>query len=258
MGSAVSVSTNVTELVEQLKRLGSAFESYIPAIIDNAVDGNLLLALKDDEIMEALKELGVDKIVHRRLLATKIFEARGQSPVTTAGTTTEDSAFDTETQAPICFISLESLQLLSEGFPSFPDDQELCVNFEDIDRSTAFVVFVSHTWLRSHPGAEGWDGRPHPDNAQHEKFQLTVEGVEKAWQALAPRMTECYLWIDFSCDADPCGEQNQLDKIVQACDCIFTPIVDHDWRQRGAASALSTTGSRTTKRRHGATGNMRT
>ena len=234
MGSAVSVSTNVTELAEQLKRLGSAYDSYVPAIIDNAIDGNLLLNLKDEEIMEALKELGVDKTVHRRLLATKIFEARGRSPVTSAGATTEDSTFSAETQCPIYLVSLESLQLV-EGFPSFPDDQELCVNLEDIDRSTAFVVFVSHTWLRSHSGAEGWDGRPHPDNAQHEKFKLTVEGVEKAWQSLAPRMTECYLWIDFSCDADPCGEHNQLDKIVQACDCIFTPIVDHDWELLGSA-----------------------
>ena len=110
------------------------------------------------------------------------------------------------------------------------------MTLESIDRSTAFVVFVSHCWMRSHPGAEGYNGRPHPDIAQHEKFALTIEGVEKAWRTLAPGMTECYLWIDFSCisqDGNPASELKQLDKIVQACDCIFTPIVDHDWRRWG-------------------------
>ena len=123
------------------------------------------------------------------------------------------------------------------GFARRCPQDERRVTLESIDRSTAFVVFVSHCWLRSHPGAEGWDGRPHPDNAQHDKCKLTVEGVEKAWRTLAPGMTECYLWIDFSCmnqDADHCGELKQLDKIVQACDCIFTPIVDHDWLWWGA------------------------
>jgi len=142
---------------------------------------------------------------------------------------------------PIRLVSLSSLkaQPPSAGFPRCPDDERLCVTLESIDRSTAFVVFVSHCWMRGYDGAEGWDGRPHPDNAQHDKCKLTVEGVEKAWRTLAPGMTKCYLWIDFSCmnqDADPCGELKQLDKIVQACDCIFTPIVDHDWRRWGAGS----------------------
>jgi hypothetical protein len=30
------------------------------------------------------------------------------------------------------------------------------------------VVFVSHCWMRGYDGAEGWDGRPHPDHAQHD------------------------------------------------------------------------------------------
>ena len=141
---------------------------------------------------------------------------------------------------PIRLVSLSSLkaQPPSAGFPRCPDDMALCVTLDSIDRSSAFVVFVSHCWMRGYNGAEGWDGRPHPDNGGHEKCKLTVEGVEKAWQRLAPGMTECYLWIDFSCmnqDADPCGELKQLDKIVQACDCIFTPIVDRDWRQWNAA-----------------------
>ena len=43
-------------------------------------------------------------------------------------------------------------------------------------------------------------------------------------------MTQCYIWLDFGCinqDSDPAAELKQLDKIVQSCDCILTPIVDH-------------------------------
>ena len=46
-------------------------------------------------------------------------------------------------------------------------------------------------------------------------------------------MQNVYVWIDFACinqDGDPAGELKQLDLIVNACDCILTPIVDpnHD------------------------------
>ena len=80
----------------------------------------------------------------------------------------------------IRLVSLSSLkaQPLSAGFPRCPDGLGLCVNLESIDRSTAFVVFVSHCWMRGYDGAEGWDGRPHPDNAQHEKFKLP----SRAWK----------------------------------------------------------------------------
>jgi hypothetical protein len=119
------------------------------------------------------------------------------------------------------------------SFPRFPDNQDIVTNLSDVDRSDAFVVFISHCWLRGWYGAEGWDGKAHPDNAAHEKHKLVVEGVQKAWKMLAPGMRTCYIWLDFGCinqDGDPAGELKQLDEIVRACDCIFTPIVDHKWK----------------------------
>jgi len=65
-----------------------------------------------------------------------------------------------EPLSPIRLVSLSSLkaQPPSGGFPRCPDDQRLCVTLESVDRSTAFVVFVSHCWMRGYGGAEGWDG----------------------------------------------------------------------------------------------------
>lgn len=96
---------------------------------------------------------------------------------------------------------------------------------EEYDRS--LIVFISHCWLRGWSGAEGWDGRPHPDNAAGDKFTLCVRGIEKVKRGMAPDMEQVYIWLDYGCidqDGNPAGELKLLDKMVS--DCIFTPIHD--------------------------------
>ena len=59
-------------------------------------------------------------------------------------------------------------------------------------------------------------------------------GIRKTKQNLAPKMKNCYIWLDFGCmdqDGNPAGELKQLDMIMKISDCIFTPVVDHDWNQ---------------------------
>ena len=80
-------------------------------------------------------------------------------------------------------------------------------------------------------GAKGWDGRPHPDDMHHSKIALCKKGIKKLWQELAPQCGNCYIWLDFGCinqDKSPCAELKQLDKIIQVCDCVFTPIVEDE------------------------------
>ena len=66
-----------------------------------------------------------------------------------------------EPLSPIRLVSLSSLkaQPPSAGFLRCPQDERLCVTLESIDRSTAFVVFVSHCWMRGYDGAEDWVAR---------------------------------------------------------------------------------------------------
>ena len=97
------------------------------------------------------------------------------------------------------------------------------------------VHLISHCWLRGWSGADGWDGRPHPDNANADKFKLCVEGIKKTKQIMAPGARRCYIWLDFGCmdqDGNPAGELKQLDEIVRSTDCIFTPIHGEDRRPR--------------------------
>jgi hypothetical protein len=83
--------------------------------------------------------------------------------------------------------------------------------------------------MRGWDGAPGYDKRAHTDDEHNNKYMLIIEGVEKFWKATAPGMTQCHVWLDFSCinqDGDPAGELRDLDKIVGWADAMFTPIVD--------------------------------
>jgi hypothetical protein len=132
----------------------------------------------------------------------------------------------TSSLPPIRVIDFEAFCRETE-LPRYPERRELCVTLDSIDRASSFVVFISHCWLRGWSGAEGWDGRPHPDNASHDKFKLCVQGIRLARETWAPGLPRCYVWLDFGCmdqDGNPAGELKQLDEIVRMSDCIFTPV----------------------------------
>lgn len=130
----------------------------------------------------------------------------------------------------IRLIDFNDFRLLEE-FPRYPDNEGLAHSLHDIDIDNSFIVFISHCWLRGWHGAPGYSGRPHPDNATHDKFCLCITGIEKMIENFAFQLEHCYVWLDFGCinqNIDPAGELKQLDDIVRCCDCIFTPIVDED------------------------------
>ena len=89
-------------------------------------------------------------------------------------------------------------------------------------------TFVKSTMkLNSYLLSTGFDGRAHPDNAQHEKYGLCVDGITQLKANCASILPACYVWLDFGCinqNGNPAGELKQLDMIVKSSDCIFTPI----------------------------------
>ena len=114
------------------------------------------------------------------------------------------------------------------GMPRFPDNRDLCVPTSEIDRNKSLIVFISHTWVRSWSGAPGYDTKPHPDSKGAEKFKLCVEGIDLILKQYTPKIKKCYLWLDYSCldqDDDPAAEVLfRFDKLIEYCDCLFTPI----------------------------------
>ena len=84
--------------------------------------------------------------------------------------------------------------------PRFPNDKELVTKLSEVDRDNAMIVFISHCWLRGYGGAEDFNVEPkgpHPDTIKGDKFELCVEGIRKAKATYAPKMDECYLWLDY-------------------------------------------------------------
>ena len=95
------------------------------------------------------------------------------------------------------FINYNDLKKLP-SFPRYPENADLCINEDAIDRSSSLVIFISHCWLR------GWSGAARTLEETSTRYEKSVSAV----------------WIDYGCinqNADPAGELKQLDKIVQAC-----------------------------------------
>lgn len=132
---------------------------------------------------------------------------------------------------PIRILKLETLIDLGR-FPRSPEDDIHTCMLSSIDRDNTLLVFVSHCWLRGHSSAHGWDGNPHPDNAGSDKYALCVEGLQRLKITFAPRMKDCYIWMDYCCmnqNAIKASEAiENYDTIIECCDCLFTPVVDPD------------------------------
>ena len=134
---------------------------------------------------------------------------------------------------PIVFVTLGYVKQLLR-FPRSPQNIPHQVKLDDIDRDSSFFVFVSHCWLRGYDGAPGYDGRPHPDTANHDKMKLIIEAVDKMLKSFTTKDsgfddTNVYLWLDYGCinqDATAFLEISMLDQIIQACDVMLTPIYD--------------------------------
>lgn len=135
----------------------------------------------------------------------------------------------------IRFIKFDNLVSLGT-FPRCPDFMHLTCTLETIDRDNTLMIFISHCWLRGHPDTEGWSGKPHPDNTNNEKYELCMKGIKKLWEINAPQMKNCCVWLDYSCmnqnSKNISGQLEQYQKIVEVCDCMFTPIVDHGYKRR--------------------------
>jgi hypothetical protein len=131
---------------------------------------------------------------------------------------------------PINFILFSDYKALGRT-PRYPDDADICRHSGSINLEETFVIFISHCWLRGWNGAQDFDGRPHPDTVNHDKYQLTgthsstyslthlltpslpVLAIEKLMSQFAPGFSHCAVWLDYGCinqDGDPCGELNQL------------------------------------------------
>ena len=165
-------------------------------------------------------------------------ETVGESPLPSTEMAASTTSTDNECVSPIRFISFLNLKMRT-SFPRFPDHKDITETLESIDQSKTFFIFLSHCWIAGHENAEHWRGYAHVDNKHDEKYRLVLEGVQKAWDSLAPGMPQCYLWIDYSCidqDGDPAGELKQLMKIVQTSDCILTPIIDENYAERSATN----------------------
>jgi hypothetical protein len=87
--------------------------------------------------------------------------------------------------AKIGFIDFAVFRTLNE-IPRMPEDKKIFTEVKKINFMEAFVVFVSHHWLRT-IAEEGFSGKPHPDSSSHEKLKLINEGILQLKNDACPR-----------------------------------------------------------------------
>lgn len=106
---------------------------------------------------------------------------------------------DNEVLPPIRLISFDKLKK-RDDFPRNPDNKNLCVVADKIDREKSLLIFLSHCWLRGFPGAPGYDKKPHPDNASNDKFKLMISAINALIFSQTKNIKEenVYVWIDFA------------------------------------------------------------
>lgn len=155
-------------------------------------------------------------------------EAASFSPsFTTAG----NYAIDTFNEVPfdVYFIRFDKLKAFGK-FPSLADDM-LTPYRSIVDRDPALTIFVSHSWFRGLPEVEGKDSSliimNKPDNAKNVKYQLCINGINSLLKSFAPNTkdSETFIWFDYSCLKFH-NEISDLDRIMECCDCLFTPIYE--------------------------------
>ena len=140
---------------------------------------------------------------------------------------------------PIRLIDFADFKEVGE-FPRFPDHQNIIRDVSSLDLSDAFIVYISHVWMRSRPSLDNFKDYPRPDSADNEHYKLCVAGIESLLASNQVSLSKCYLWIDCSClrQRDPStlsGPKGpikvdrtkeidrQIGQIMYMCDCMFTP-----------------------------------
>lgn len=257
------------EFVECIIGLGISNKLHIKILEDKFSDWSVKHKQMNRQASVTGADLNIDDLINKKLVKKDIFGERIKDngiEISPSPNEEDKNAHDNDTSdvaqslnkelskvdlkispgnvpsdtPPIRLINFSVFKELKE-FPRLPDKNLTCV-LEEVNLENSFIVFISHCWLRGWPGAEGYDKRPHPDNANHEKFQLCVVGIEKVRASMASDCSECFVWLDFGCinqNGNPAGELKQLDKIIECSDCIFTPIVDkqHDQWDMPASSS---------------------
>ncbi len=156
-------------------------------------------------------------------------------------------------QTQIVLYSLFILRQLDRT-PRSPQDSHLVVDYKGIDREKSVFIFCSHNWLRGWPGAKDYNvvvppldtPKPHPDTANHDKFKLLIEAIQRMKKAYFPDIDEenIYVWIDYGCinqDVAACDGLKMLDKVMSVCDLMLTTIYDDNW-SRDWGDKLAVTG----------------
>lgn len=131
----------------------------------------------------------------------------------------------------ISFVAYDDIKDL-DCFPSYQECKvsSLHTPLFSIERLHSYIIFVSHRWLRSWLGSEGFNEQSHPDNENNDKFSVLLEAVHRIQTTLLVEGgLNVFLWIDYCC-LDPVDGITIIEEclvdIMKCSDCMLTPIAE--------------------------------
>lgn len=87
MGAAASVRGDLLsagEIGERVANLGSLYKEYSPLFVDNGIDGATLLSLNSSDLEAILVEIGITKLVHRKVLCAQLAKFKDSTQTSSA------------------------------------------------------------------------------------------------------------------------------------------------------------------------------
>ena len=128
-------------------------------------------------------------------------------------------------------IHLDALRSCDQ-FPCYGSRSEIVTSLPSLNLEQSFIVYISHCWIRP----ANTNALAHPDTSSHEKFKLTIDGLNRISTHLLKRDVELYVYIDYCCteiSSSSSSEDDNTEKVanefidrIKFCDCLFTPITD--------------------------------
>jgi len=134
----MGASASAEDVAGHVGSLGSAFQQYQTAIVENGLSGDVILTLSEEELIDTFKEFNISSTVHRKKLVTEFKDFTRSAGV---GTSTPQSPSIVDPPPP-------PVATLGQAAAALP------ASHLALPRGQKYIFFSTHTWLKDELGRD--------------------------------------------------------------------------------------------------------
>ena len=130
----MGASASAEDVAEHVGSLGSAYQQYQAAIVENGLSGDVILKLSEEELIDTFKELNISSTIHRKKLVTEFKD------FTRSASSHPPSIVDPPPPPPAA--------ALCQAAAALPASHLV------LPRGQKYIFFSTHTWLKDELGRD--------------------------------------------------------------------------------------------------------